>query len=230
LVVTADGKRLISGANDGSLRIWESELSRSRVESRWSSVAIRRHADQLVESLYDRNLVLTADCLAALDQDRFLNPAFRDAAVRLLRQRGDSPELFHDACWKIVVHDDQPKAAYQRAWHFAETAFNLNKNNWKYWTARGIARYRLGNYRDALRSLASADRFSVRSLPLIGVSLGSAQPANVAFLAMTYHRLGRASEAQTTYAKLLELMQLPQHRNDAEVQAFLREATATLGS
>ena len=51
------------------------------------------------------------------------------------------------------------------------------------------------------------------------------QPADVAFLAMTQHQLGQPSPARATLARLREtLQQNPRWANDADAQAFLREA------
>ena len=53
------------------------------------------------------------------------------------------------------------------------------------------------------------------------------QPATLAFLAMTQHQLGEPSTARATLARLREtLQQDPRWANDADAQAFLREAEA----
>jgi hypothetical protein len=54
---------------------------------------------------------------------------------------------------------------------------------------------------------------------------GHSHPSDVAFLAMTQHRLGQKDEARTTLARLREIMKAPTWAANEEAKAFLREAT-----
>jgi hypothetical protein len=49
-------------------------------------------------------------------------------------------------------------------------------------------------------------------------------PANVAFTAMTLHRMGRAEEAKTALEQLRELCKDEQFAEDMDVQGLLAEA------
>ena len=56
------------------------------------------------------------------------------------------------------------------------------------------------------------------------------QPADFAFLAMIQQQLGQPSPARAALARLREtLQQNPRWANDADAQAFLREAAALIG-
>ena len=62
-------------------------------------------------------------------------------------------------------------------------------------------------------------------------SVGSnrTQPADLAVLAMTLYQLGQLDAARATLARLREsVQQKPRWANDADAQAFLREAEALM--
>ena len=84
-----------------------------------------------------------------------------------------------------------------------------------YLNTLGIAQYRTGRYEEALQTLTRSSAMN-----------GGNQVSDLAFLAMTYYRLGRLAEASAT------LLQLQASRNDrwSEQQLeFLREAVSLLG-
>jgi aminoglycoside phosphotransferase family enzyme len=59
---------------------------------------------------------------------------------------------------------------------------------------------------------------------------GNSEPADLAFLAMALHRLGRTETSRATLNHLREVLRDSQAAASAENQAFLREAEAVLAS
>ena len=54
------------------------------------------------------------------------------------------------------------------------------------------------------------------------------QPAHFALLANAQHRLGRSDEARKLLDRLRQLLQQDRWKNDADSQAFLREAESLI--
>src|SRR5262249_54151400 len=100
---------------------------------------------------------------------------------------------------------------YRFALKQAEVAARLAPDQARHRTALGMAHYRLGQYKDALATLTLANQMSAGS------------PADLAFLAMTQHRLGH-KEAQTTLVRFQETMSKPEPAQNEELRGFLREA------
>ena len=71
---------------------------------------------------------------------------------------------------------------------------------------------------------------SKSQLKLDQVEADPFDPARLAFLAMTYHKLGQKEQAQKTLSQLRETAKDPasSYSEDEETQAFLREAEACL--
>ena len=83
---------------------------------------------------------------------------------------------------------EQDRVDYRQALRFSEAACQLESKNAHYLTTLGMAHYRLGNDDKALETLLRADQIEEPE------SEGPI-PAQLAFLAMTRHRLGQAQEA-----------------------------------
>src|SRR5262249_37778682 len=80
----------------------------------------------------------------------------------------------------------------------------------------GVAQYRTGRYADVLATLTQAEK--------LNDAKGGLQSADLAFLAMAQHQLGKKDDAQATLGRLRELVKLPRWSIAAEAQSFLREA------
>ena len=101
----------------------------------------------------------------------------------------------------------------------AEAACQVEPSNGALLNTLGVAQYRAGHYREAVATLTQSDRLNS------GGVLGS-QPADLAFLALAYHRLGEPDEARTALGRLRALMKNPKHASTSEAQLFLSEAEA----
>jgi tetratricopeptide (TPR) repeat protein len=100
-----------------------------------------------------------------------------------------------------------------------ETA--LAPENGTYVKTLGAALYRVGRYEEALEALR-------RAAALNAATHGEPTPPDVAFLAMTHHRLGHAPEARAGLDVLRSRMRDPEVAKDPEFQAFLHEAEALI--
>jgi hypothetical protein len=84
-----------------------------------------------------------------------------------------------------------------------------------------VAQYRVGDFAAALDTLARADRAN-------SLIQQDTPPANLAFLAMAQFQLGRLDQARDTYRRLRDTMKRQAWAQDADAQAFLREAETLL--
>ena len=71
-------------------------------------------------------------------------------------------------------------------------------------------------------------KFLSRSDEINANELGQSQPADIRFLAMAQHRLGRSDEARKLLDRLRQLLQHDDWKDDADSQAFLREAESLI--
>jgi hypothetical protein len=97
----------------------------------------------------------------------------------------------------------------------------LEPDNGQFVNTLGIAQYRLGEYKKALETLTRSDQINVARDNV-------AHPADLAFLAMTQHQLGRPDQAKATLVRLREIMKQPRWAQAKKSQGFLREAEALI--
>src|SRR5262249_41283246 len=94
----------------------------------------------------------------------------------------------------------------------------LEPKDHTYLNGVGVARYRLGQYAEALDTLTRAESLATKDEPY-----GS--PANLAFLAMANHQLGKHDKARAALDKLYRVMRQPRWTRSAEFQRYLHEAS-----
>jgi WD40 repeat protein/tRNA A-37 threonylcarbamoyl transferase component Bud32 len=203
-----DGKRLASADYLGEIKIWEACLPTP-------GQLVQREAVQLVAALFTR-LLLREDVLKELQQAKVPEPVIQ-AALHLARLHPEDPFALNKASWRVVAGRTASPAAIAKALHQAEAACRVEPDNGGYLNTLGVARYRAGKYPEALETLTRSDRLN-------SARYKSPQPADVAFLAMTYHHLGQPDKAQAALARLRELVKKPVWSNNQEATAFLREA------
>jgi tetratricopeptide (TPR) repeat protein len=172
---------------------------------------------QRVQSLFDC-FVLVEDVIQRLESDTTLHEEARAVAIRLARIHEDDPWQLNKLSWSVVKLPDEEPQAYERAVRFAEAACKVKPESGHYLSTLGVAQYRLGEYEEALATLAHSDEFN-----------GGKQPADVAFLAMANQRLGRIEEARAGLARLRVLMQDADLAADEDARNFLAEAEALIG-
>jgi len=181
---------------------------------------VESEANRLVKSLFDK-LLVREDVLDSLRAQSALSQPVRTRALALAQGYPVDANRLNEVSWNLVRLPGVEPAASLRAVRVAEAACRLGPENGLYLNTLGVARYRAGQYHEALTDLN-------RSLKLNAVQLGGPTPADLAFIAMAQHRLGQAAEARTTLGRLREVMQKGRWFADPESKAFLAEATALI--
>jgi hypothetical protein len=181
--------------------------------------SLRRDADDRIRALAASGLP-RPDILSALRESTRLSDAVRHEAFAQAEHYVENPAGQHTFSRSVVRHPDRSLSAYGLAVRQAEAACRLCPNNRDYLVTLGMARSRVGEHEEALRTLERACRlFS---------GTANEPPALLAFLAMTQHRLGKGEQAQVTLARLRETMRQPRWATDQEAKALEKEAEKLL--
>ena len=85
------------------------------------------------------------------------------------------------------------------------------------WNTLGVAEYRAGSYEDAIATLTVSAQYNAEQV-------GYPDPADLAFLALSHHRLGHTRQALEFLGRLRETMKMPEPAQNQESKDFLREA------
>jgi WD40 repeat protein/tRNA A-37 threonylcarbamoyl transferase component Bud32 len=208
LAFSPDGRRLASTSYDGTVRIWE---ALPVPEAVWRQRGLVRQ----VQAVFGTHL-LREDVLAALRKDSLLDAADQRFALEVAQCHPEDPQALNQAAWDTVRVRGVARDAYGVAAYRAEAAVRLAPEHGVLLNTLGIAQYRLGRHADALATLTKSEKLNV-------IPEGS-HPADLAFLAMTQHQLGKKDEAKATLGRLREVMTSPNWVQNTEAVDFLREA------
>jgi tetratricopeptide (TPR) repeat protein len=236
LAFSTDGTRLAAGCGDGTLRIWDARP--------WTAAAAaEREAVGLLDFLFTKPL-RKADVIDYLRNCKTITPEATNMAMDLvdLYREETSPERYDEASWTVARQPYLNRFQYGFALQQAETACRLAPGHGTYRTTLGAAQYRAGQYKDALGSLRQANQekaaaaaavvgnpIALQSLRQVN-QLTKGVPADLAFLAMTRHRLGDGEQARAALARLRETVQQPGQQKDEEADELLRQAEALIGA
>jgi hypothetical protein len=184
----------------------------------WAQRA-REQAQSLVSSRFER--LPRADVLDSVRNDPTLGPEVRAAALALAETWPESALALNEAAWPLVKLPSRPEADFRRGLRLAEQACQLEpENSWRYCAylnTLGVAQYRAGQYEKARATLTQSNRLN-----------GNRSPADLAFLAMTQHRLNQVAAARATLERLREVMKGPNFAGNLENQGFLGEAESVM--
>jgi tetratricopeptide (TPR) repeat protein len=125
--------------------------------------------------------------------------------------------MLNAASWDVVRQPGAPAAVIHRALRQAEAACRNAPDSARCFTTLGVARYRLGNYQEAIAALQQADRIDA-------AAQNHLNPARVAFLALAQHRLGRTEETRAALSLLRESMKRPEWAESGDALSYLHEA------
>jgi WD40 repeat protein len=215
-----DGKRLASAGSDGTVKVWDTATGQETLTL------------QEMPRAGDRTVAFSPDGwrIASGREDRTVKvwdarPLETEPATSHGQSEADrspiDPDHLNNLSWTAVRRSGLAPAAYRLALSRAETACRLSPENSLYLNTLGVARYRAGQYREALADLN-------RSLELNAPRSGGPIPADLAFLAMAQHRIGQQAEARKTLEQLRGIMKNPRWSDDVESKTFLDEAAALI--
>jgi tetratricopeptide (TPR) repeat protein len=191
----------------------ESDAPPGRYEARNAGKA----ATKLVDELYQK-LGYYYEVMDRLQTDKTLDEPVRKLALQIGNSRkwGDADKLRREAR-ETVSSSDKTIEEYKAALEKAQKANGWEPKDPAVFTVLGAAQYRVGSYEDALKILANSDRM---------LSDAGEDPdlSNVAFTAMSLHRLARVEEAKAALERLRNLCKEEDFAEDEEAQALLAEA------
>jgi non-specific serine/threonine protein kinase/serine/threonine-protein kinase len=173
--------------------------------------------------------VLT-DIISDLKAEDRLEPALPLAwelldAARDVEDGQRVPEALRElgnVAWHIIRKPGRSEELYREALRAIETCVEQTPESAAFTNTLGVAQYRLGRYDQSLETLARSDAW-------YSAQPEGAVPADVAFIAMAHHQLGRSDEARAALARLHEIMEQSEKAELEENQWFLAEADALLG-
>jgi WD40 repeat protein len=215
-----DGRFVAGGTYGGSVRVWAAtpeallDLAAARSTRALTSWERERYAELLPEEeslelvaqrIAEealRRAAVVADARERVASDGTLDPVVREAALARLKDVRDNPSTLNDDAWVAIISAGSRPETYARAMRRAEIATALVPENSSFQNTLGIAAFRCGRYAEAVKALTFSD----------GVhSKGGRGPevADIAFLAMALHRLGRGEEARSHLERLREAMRRP---------------------
>jgi hypothetical protein len=253
VVFSPDGRRLASASSDGTVKLWDATSGlelyslKGHTGPVWS-VAFSPQGTLLACGYSNGNTVLydaqpltpqlraelvalallddlcaqyplRSEVMAAIQRTTGITGEVREIALRWAQHRRDDPENLNRASWDVVRKTGAGPERYRGALRAAEAACRLAPENGVYLNTLGVAQYRTGHFQEALATLRAAEPLNVKEY-------GGSIPANLAFLAMAYYQLGHKDEAGTHLRRLRERMKESRWANDAQNEAFLREAEA----
>jgi WD40 repeat protein/tRNA A-37 threonylcarbamoyl transferase component Bud32 len=204
-----DGSRLALGCRNNKLLVLDTTPLTPEL-------LIAREAYLVVHALFDE-LVTPSAVIERLSSPGTLSEPLRKEALARARRFLQSPHLLNEKSWEVAGKADQKPEAYQRALLQAQEACRLEPGDGEMRNTLGVAQYRTGQWQAALGTLTESDR-------LQSAQLGGSHPLDLAFLAMTQQQLGQKEKAQAFLGRLRETMKQARWNQDAEAQAFFKEA------
>ncbi len=155
--------------------------------------------------------------IANLHGDATLSPGLREVALASAASWPEDADALNNASWEVVKSAGRSRAENDRALRLSEAACRLRPDNSDFLNALGVAQYRAEQYEKAVSTLTRSNKLN-----------GDRQPADLAFLAISLHRLRRTEASRATLKHLREILRDSQAPARAEDQLFLREAEAVL--
>ena len=128
----------------------------------------------------------------------------------------------NNADWQVVRAAGSKKEENALALRQSEAAVYAAPGNENIHNTLGVCYYRQGDYERALQTLTQSER--------LNATKDGSLPADLAFLAMAQHQLGKKDEAKATLARLRQFMKQPVWANNAEAQGFFGEAETLINS
>jgi WD40 repeat protein len=191
-----------------------------------AETAAERAALARVGELFARGM-LAADVSARVRDDPALDSAARELAVGMAARREKYAQLLNNRGYLVAFEPGHTPAQYESALRHLEEAHRLVPGDGSLLDSLGVGQLRVGRDRDALDSLARADR-------IMRTALKNSFPSNLAFQAIAQARLGNRDAAEVLLDRVGELATSPVWGMDGvagrvrdQAQAALKSTAAT---
>ena len=186
------------------------------VDGHWEA-HVHDQAESLIVPLFGAGL-LRDEVEKALRTKAGLDSEVRARALELSQSWPESSADLNEASWSLASDSGRDSFDYLLALRRAEAACRYDPDYGNFLNTLGLAQYRAGRYPQALDTLTRSTALN-----------GGRQPADMAFLAMTRHRLGQSQPARQTLAHVRAAIasgvsHASRMSSAAEDAAFLREA------
>jgi WD40 repeat protein len=211
-----DGRRLGASLTDPRNRghvVWAADAP--------SDEGMRRRDAALLVRLAFARRPWREDVLEDLRGAPVLDEAVRQEALAQAGRRPMEPLSLNRAAWEVVRKPAPEAVALRKALAMAEEAARLAPDDGLVANTLGVALYRAGQHPRALEALTRSEKLNAARSRV-------PHPADLAFLAMTAHRLGRPDEARGYLARLQEMMRRPEWARQDQPREFLGEAERLL--
>jgi tetratricopeptide (TPR) repeat protein len=171
---------------------------------------------RLTNALFGRRL-LPSEVVQILQDTKSIPEALRKKAIGFAQsdQWDADPSALNQASWRVVSKADGTLQEYQEALKAAEKAVDRMPDGAVVNTL-GVAQYRVGNFEASLGTLTLADQLN-------SARTKNSAPADLAFIAMSHHKMGQIDKAQSTLVRLRATIKDQKEVTD-EDKSFLREA------
>lgn len=215
LSVSPDGKTVATGTSGGHVILWEVGDRSSKASERHLVSRARRLADGLYEKL-----TFSSDVAAAIRKNSSLDESVRRTALQIVAVRGDNAYRLNNSSEKTVRSPRSTADDYALALKMAKASTSKLPDCTAYVSTLGIAHYRVGDYKSAVKCLSQArttaspseDRFIV----------------GVAFLAMAHAGLGDRTSSLAALDELQQALETDAWSVRDDIQALLDEVQENL--
>lgn len=188
-------------------------------EGCWRSAA-RISAMTVVEKRFSKTF-LRSDVVESIRADAALDESIRQQALQIAQQYPEFPEHLEHAAWEVARRTDAQPQEYRKALQWAEAAHRLAPTNGGLLNTYGVALYRNGEFGKAAAAL-------LQSAEVNTFAPGLTEPSDLAFLAMSQHKLGQKDRANETLGRLRQVMKDPRRAGELQAQLFHKEAETLL--
>jgi tetratricopeptide (TPR) repeat protein len=229
MAITPDGTRLIiSSMSPPNIHVWDLRLLRDQLAEAgldWNLPPFPTAASRDAPVPCEIAVELSPDLYELRGSSHFRRKEFDEARAdfrEALKRDSKHADASNSLAWLYATGP-------REMWHPAEAlplalqAVKAQPNNRNYQNTLGVVYYRLGRWDDAVGILQPLAQAKDR---------GQAAAWDLYFLAMSYQRLGKPSEASACYQKALHIQGTASLTSDAaaELEQFRAEAEFVLGS
>jgi WD40 repeat protein/serine/threonine protein kinase len=209
---SSDGHWLLASGRDG-IGLWD---------ARPLTPDLREEREAICALLgYLNRPLLKDEAALGLRRDPTVRESIRTKALAIMEPLRDDPDQFNRASWIVVRESTASPDACRAALHQAEIAHRLNPTDLKYFNTLGGARYRMGQYKEAVTTLEKR---------LAGAE-GKSDAFALFILAMCHAKLREVAKAKDCFDRAVKWVEaqedLPAQQVE-ELKAFRAEAEAEL--